>query len=198
MKEEGSRSVADLALLGQLFQEHRPKLLAMLQRRIDPSLLAKIDPEDILNEAFLRAQRRWSSFRECPKMTPYAWLYRIVKDCLYEAWRKFRGRHGQRQDMPWPERSSVQLGLNLIASGTSPSEAAAREETRKQVHAVMELLGDRHKTILSMRHYDQLSGKEAALVLGITENAANVRYARALRRLKDLWHRLQNQKGSDG
>jgi RNA polymerase sigma-70 factor (ECF subfamily) len=197
MNEGDSESIVDLALLGQLFEEHRPRLLAMLQRRIDPSLSAKLDPEDVLNQAFLRAQRRWGAFRDSGSISPYAWLYRIAQDCLIDAWRQYRGRRGQRRDMPWPERSSVQLGLNLIASGTSPSEAAFREELRRRVRTIMELLSDQDKAILSMRHYDQLSGREAADVLGITENAANVRYARALRRLKELWRRLHDQKGVD-
>ena len=54
----------------------------------------------------------------------------------------------------------------------------------------MEQLPPRDQEVLSMRHFDQLSFCEAAEVLGITENAATVRYARALRRFKDLWLRL--------
>jgi hypothetical protein len=34
-------SVGDLAALGKLIEEHRPKLGAMLQRRIDPALAAR-------------------------------------------------------------------------------------------------------------------------------------------------------------
>jgi len=52
------------------------------------------------------------------------------------------------------------------------------------------LLGSHDQEILWMRHYDDLTFKEAAAVLGIKESAANLRYVRALRRLKELWQKL--------
>src|SRR5437899_2102335 len=121
-------SLIDSAALGKLLEEHRPRLRAMLQRRIDPALAARIDADDILSEAFLLARRKWAGFSEAG-MTPYAWLYRIALDCLIEAWRReTRGRRHPDREMPWPDRSSVQLGLNLIGTGTTPSKAAARNE----------------------------------------------------------------------
>lgn len=55
-KEPSSR--ADMAVLGKLLEEHRPRLLAMLRQRIDPGLAARIDPEDVCSEIFLAARRR--------------------------------------------------------------------------------------------------------------------------------------------
>src|SRR5260370_15170848 len=75
-------SVADLAGLGKLLDEHRPKLLAMVQRRLDPALGVRVDAEDILNDTFLAARKKWKNFKEQPSLTAYAWLYRITLDCL--------------------------------------------------------------------------------------------------------------------
>jgi hypothetical protein len=47
--------------------------------------------------------------------------------------------------------------------------------------------------ILWMRHFDQLAFKEIAEVLDITTGAANVRYVRALGRLKELLRHLDLQ-----
>ena len=188
MRKRESFTVSELATIGKLFEEHRPRLLAMVERRIDPVLGVRIDPEDILNEAFLRACGRWADYRGNSSMTPYAWLYRLALDCLIEAWRReSRACRDLRRDMPWPEQSSIQLGVQLMASTTRPSEALAREELREQVHSVMNALSPRDQEILWMRHHDQLSFKEAGMILEISENAATVRYVRALRRLKDKW-----------
>src|SRR5437773_10499109 len=101
-------SLAGMAELGQLLEEHRPKLLAVVQRRLDPALARRISPEDILSEAFLQARRRWHSFQEQNGMTAYAWLYRTVMDCLIEAWRhESRDCRHPGNEMPWPERSSI-------------------------------------------------------------------------------------------
>jgi RNA polymerase sigma-70 factor (ECF subfamily) len=40
------------------------------------------------------------------------------------------------------------------------------------------------REVLLLRHFEELSNKEAAAVLGIQENAASNRYVRALTRLK--------------
>jgi RNA polymerase sigma-70 factor (ECF subfamily) len=190
-------SLAGMAELSQLLEEYRPKLLAVVQRRLDPALARRISPEDILSEAFLQARRRWPTFKEQDGTTPYAWLYRIVMDCLIEAWRReTRARRNPDREMPWPERSSVQLALSLMSPGTTPSAAAARQEIQQRVRQALDLLGPRDQEILWMRHYDDLTFKEAAAVLGIKESAANLRYVRALRRLKDLWQKLYEASGA--
>jgi RNA polymerase sigma-70 factor (ECF subfamily) len=184
--------VAELAALGKLLEEHRTKLLAMVERRIDPALRRRVEAEEVLQEAFLAAQGKWTRFHAAPSsMTPYAWLYRIVLDTLFETWRKqSRARRDPAREMPWPEQSSIQLGLGLLQSGTSPSEAFARKELQDRMRHALEGLGPHDREILWMRHYDELSFPEAAAVLGITENAATVRYVRALKRLRDLWLKL--------
>jgi RNA polymerase sigma-70 factor, ECF subfamily len=197
MKSGESFAIVDMVNLGKLLAEHRPKLLTMVQRRIDPALAVRIDPEDILNEAFLIAQRRWEEYQRNSTLPPYPWLYRIVLDTLIDAWRReTRGVRDHRRELPWPERSSIQLGMKLVASNTSPSAALARKELRERVRQVLEFLKNEDREILWMRHNDQLSFKEAAAILGITENNASVRYARALRRLKVLWESVQNGRGS--
>jgi RNA polymerase sigma-70 factor (ECF subfamily) len=184
-------SIAGLATLGQLLEEHRSKLLAVVQRRLDPALARRISPEDILSDAFLQARRKFPTFQEQHGMSVYVWLYRIVMDCLIEAWRhETRDCRDPHHEMPWPERSSIQLAMSLVSPGTSPSEAAHRQDVCERMRQTLALLGPRDQEILWMRHYDDLSFKEAAEVLGIKESAANLRYVRALRRLKDLWQKL--------
>ncbi|HEX8199804.1 MAG TPA: sigma-70 family RNA polymerase sigma factor [Isosphaeraceae bacterium] len=184
-----TRDVPDLATL---FQEHRPRLLAILRQRIDPALSARIDAEDLLTEAFLTAWRRWPP--EPPlAMSPFAWLYRIARDCLIEAWRReTRGVRDLHREMPWPEHPSVQLGLSLVDPATSPSAAQAREELRQRVQQALARLRPGDREILLMRHSDELSHREVAEILEITEQASLQRYARALRRLKDFWPELEH------
>src|SRR5216684_296671 len=110
-------SLSEMAALGQLLEEHRPRLLAMLQRRLDPKLAARLSAEELLAEAFLLARRKWAGFKEqaAQSPSPYAWLYRIVLDCLIECWRReTRACRDPRRELPWPQESSLQLGLGLV------------------------------------------------------------------------------------
>ena len=189
-------SVSEIAALAKVFESHRPRLLAMLRRRMDPALAPRMDPEDILSEAFLRASPRWSD--QDPAMSSYCWLYRIVLDCLIEAWRAAhaQGRSLQRE-VPWPERSSVELGMGLFGSSSSPSEALGRNELKERIVWAIEQLKPDDREILGMRHFDGLSYRDVAAVLDITEDAAMQRYVRALRRLKRLWSQIEPSDGQD-
>jgi DNA-directed RNA polymerase specialized sigma24 family protein len=85
--DPGMISVAELVALTTLFEEHRPRLQVMLRGRIDPALAGRLDAADLLQEAFLRARRSWPRFA-ASGMSAYAWLYRISRDCLIDAWRR--------------------------------------------------------------------------------------------------------------
>ena len=75
-----------------LFDEYRPRLLGMLERRIDPSLRARIDPQDNLQQAYLTAHAQWptisAKYRQQklgePGFSIYAWLYRLTLDTYIE------------------------------------------------------------------------------------------------------------------
>jgi RNA polymerase sigma-70 factor, ECF subfamily len=185
-------SLGELAALTRLYEEHRPRLLAMLERRIDPALAVRLDADDVLGEVYLEARRRWPNFRNRVDLPGYVWLYGIARDCLIEAWRKHhRECRSPKREMPWPERSSVQLGLGLIQAQAGPGTAAEQTELARRMDEALGQLRDGDREILWMRHYDELAFADIATILGISENTATVRYVRALRRLKDLWQRTQ-------
>jgi RNA polymerase sigma-70 factor (ECF subfamily) len=191
-------SVADLAEFGRLFDEYRPRLLAMLKRRIDPHLRARFDPEDILQDAYLAAQNKWGAFRDNRAISPYSWLYRITLDCLIEYYRKAtRDCRDPRREVTWPDESEVAVVIGLIDTGTRPSQAAQRQEFKRRMEHAMGLLPVGDRDILWMRHYDQLSYQEIAEVVGITKNTAGVRYVRAVERLRRLWHESAINQGRE-
>jgi RNA polymerase sigma-70 factor (ECF subfamily) len=198
MTENGGLTIADIAELGKLIEQHQHKLLAMIQCRLDPNLATRVDPEDILAEAFLAARRKWSRFKTKRSMTAYAWLYRIVLDQIFETWRReTRAPRDLRREIPWPQQSSMQLGLKLFARYSTPSKVAQKEELRQQIHQVMQCLSTHDQEVLWMRVFDQLSYAEIGMILGATENAVCVRFARALRRLKEKWiHHYGNGESS--
>ena len=61
-KGEERLSVADVAALTRMFEEHRARLLVMLQSRIDPAMAVRVSAEDVLHETFFLARRRWHRF----------------------------------------------------------------------------------------------------------------------------------------
>jgi RNA polymerase sigma-70 factor, ECF subfamily len=186
-----SESRDELRTLETLFEAHRPRLLAMVERRMPDVLSRRLDPEEILQEAFVAARDRYEAFLSEGRMAEYPWLYRITLDRLLDAWRRETSdkRDGRRENAI-PDKSSVQLGLGLMANLTSPSMHAVRDELVERMRDAMSALKDEDREILWMRQRDELSYREIAAVLGINENAAAVRHVRALKRLRDVWQTI--------
>lgn len=183
-------STAERTTLAALLEEHRQRLIEMLRGRVTGKLATRNDPEDLIAEVYLTAQRKWRAFQAQRDVSEWVWLYGIARDCVSDAWeRETRGKRDVRQEQDFPAQSSEQIAMGLMASLTSPSSAVARKESAETLRQALDGLKPADREILVMRHFDQLSFKEAAQVLGITQNAANVRYARALDRLKE---RLQD------
>jgi RNA polymerase sigma-70 factor (ECF subfamily) len=187
-------SVFDMADLGALFEAHWPRLVAIVRRRLDSSLGVRLDAEEIVNTAFLDARRRWAAYKADPKVSPFVWLYRLANDRLIEEWRAAtRQRRNLQRNVPWPDRPSIDLGLQLVAGDTSPSQAVLREELVERMRQALALLREPDREVILLRGYDNLSFFEIGELLGIRENAATVRYVRALRRLKDTWQHLTGE-----
>ena len=64
----------DQHALGEFFGAHRERLRRMVQLRLDRRLQGRIDPDDVLQEAFVDAARRLAEYAADPAMPPFLWL----------------------------------------------------------------------------------------------------------------------------
>ena len=80
-----------------------------------------------------------------------------------------------RREIPWPDHSSLQLGLKLIAEDGKPSGAAGRRETQERVRQALDMLPAADRDILGLRYLDGFSYKEVADFMAVSEKAAAVR-----------------------
>lgn len=194
-RETPASAVGDLAALGQLWEAHRARLLAMLDRRIDPGLRRRVGAEAVLQSTFLDAARKWDAYRRSSPMQPYAWLYRLALDRLIEEYRTHaRGNRDLSRDLPLDGDGSALLGGQLRAAGTGPQTAAQKAEQADRVRHVLGLLPAADRELLVMRYFDQLTTQEMCDILNarpdsppVAEGALNVRLFRALKKLQKLW-----------
>jgi RNA polymerase sigma-70 factor (ECF subfamily) len=188
----------DLAELGAVFEEFRPRLVAIVRRRLDPALGARLSADDVLHEAFLDAARRWPAYRAAgTPVSPFVWLYGLVRDRLVEEYRKAtRARRDARRDLPWPEETSRQLALSLARSSGTPGRAVAGAELARLVRDAVERLPEADREIVRMHDFDGLTFAQIGELLGRKENSVNVRYIRAVRRLREaLGEHLREGRG---
>jgi RNA polymerase sigma-70 factor, ECF subfamily len=176
-----------------LVAEGRPRLRRMLAFRLDPRLQGRVDPSDVLQEAYLSAWQDLAEYVREPTMPFFLWLRGIAGNKLRELHRHHLGtqmRDARREisiyDGALPETTTAAVAAQLMADLTGASEEARRAELKLRLHEALNSMDSLDREVLALRHFEQLSPAETAEVLGIKEKAAGMRYVRALRRLKEI------------
>ncbi len=183
----------DAQALADLFALERERLWRIIHFRLAEPLRGRLEPEDVLQEAFLAANQRLSHYAESPATSPFIWLRMIVNQTLIDLHRQHLGaekRDAARElsldASPYAQATSASVAIQLIGVFTSPSRAAARADILSLVQAAIEQMDSIDREVLALRHFEELSNSEVAETLGIEQKAASIRYIRALRRLKEI------------
>lgn len=188
----------DQNALAALFDAYRDRLIRMVDLRLDTRLRARLDPADVVQDAFLDAVKRLDDYllRE-PKLPPFLWLRLIVGERMATLHRhhlgaKMRdaGREVSLYREALPQASTAALVSMLLGRETSPTQAAQRAERLLKIQEALNSLDPIDREVLALRHFEQLGRAEAAQVLGISQEASAKRYIRALTRIKALLAKL--------
>src|SRR5437879_738402 len=81
----------DKNVLADLFDLHRERLFRVARFRMDRRLSARVDPEDVLQEAFLAAASRIDNFISRPEGSLYVWLRMVMMQTLFDIHRRHIG-----------------------------------------------------------------------------------------------------------
>jgi RNA polymerase sigma-70 factor (ECF subfamily) len=171
------------AALAQLFSRYELKLSGMARRLIGHRLAARIDVEDTLQAAYVRARSQWVAKPPQPE-SQFCWLYGIVHNQVRDEIRKALGpTRSLEREISLPDDSVAEVVIGLVRSQTTPSGAAIRQEEAALVRRAMAELKPRDYEIITMRVFDDLTFPEIGQVLGEPENTVTRRYHRALHKL---------------
>ncbi len=179
--------------MSTLFSGQREHLLRMVSLRMDRRLRGRIDPSDVIQEAFLVAARELPAYAANPAISFYAWLRWITGQRLIDQHRRHLGAQGRAVNREvsiyqgsFPEATNADLAAHLSARLSSPSQAAMRIERELQLQQALQSLEPLEREILALRHFEGLSNGAAAEILGLDKSATSKRYARALVKLKNV------------
>jgi RNA polymerase sigma-70 factor (ECF subfamily) len=176
----------------ELLIRHRQRLRQMIAVRIDQRLAARLDPSDVVQEVFVEALGKMPDYLRERPLPFYPWLRQLA----WERLAKLHERHIQAQkrsttrearwDGALPDESALALVDRLVARGSSPSKQVLRHEIQGRVQAALARMTEQEREVLVMRYLEQLSNREIAAVLGITESGVKSRHLRALQRIRGL------------
>lgn len=175
-----------------LFAKYRRQLRTMVALRISPRLTSRIDPSDIVQDALAEAHRRLPDYAAARPIPFYPWLRRITWERLLQMHRQHiaaERRTVLREDpLPISDESESLLAERL-ATASSPSGQMLRQEVELRVREAIAALSPADREIVVLKHLEELSFQDIAIVLEMPVTAVYTRYYRAVERL----HRILNE-----
>lgn len=182
----------DREALATLFAEHRDRLWRMVNFRMDRRLTGRVDPDDVLQEAYLAAASRLEHYGD-GSFSPFVWLRMILMQTLTDVHRHHLGTQMRDADREvgvggcrYPQTTSASLAAQFVGHFTSPSRAAVRAEMLGLVEQAVAAMEPLDQEVLALRHFEELTNREVAEILGIQQKAASIRYVRAIKRLRGV------------
>lgn len=136
------------------------------------------DVDDITQEVLVKAYQSLASFRGGSFR---AYLARIARNHCYDVLRRKRIR----QETPLDDIVVEQWA----ATDETPETAAMANETSREVHELLMELGEVDRTVMVLRHLNELSYAEIGEVMDMRAGAVRTRISRARQRVQELLER---------
>jgi RNA polymerase sigma-70 factor (ECF subfamily) len=186
-------AAGDRQAWSDLLAAHRARLRRMVALRLDRRLQGRIDPSDVIQEAYIDATAGLAEFVERGEMPFFLWLRWLTGMKLNVIHRKHLGcqvrdaaREVSLDRSAFPTATTAALAAQLLGRQTSASQVAIRLERKVRLQEALDEMDPLDRDVLILRHIEELTNAETALTLGLQESAASKRYIRALRKLKDI------------
>ncbi len=180
----------DQAAFEELFRRHRSKLRRMIALRMDRRVAARVDASDVLQDTYLEAFRRLPKYLQQQGMPFYLWLCWIAREKVLALHRRHLGAEKRTVTHEAPllpvDSSATFVSVVIAGHEPTPSQVLAKTELAERLSNALGQLDDDERDLILWRHFEQLSARDMAQILQISEAAASKRYIRAIERLRAI------------
>jgi RNA polymerase sigma factor (sigma-70 family) len=174
----------------EIVKTYSKPLLGYIYSRLDNKLRSRVSPEDVLQEVFIEAYRRYPKFLEKENLTVAHWIYRITTDQIinthryhFESQKRSVGREEKDKVLPNGNRY---IHIDNVQINEKHLEQMANKELADIIRSDIKKLPVNDQEVLWLRLEEGLNNKESSEMLGVTNHLEGMRYLRALRRLKEI------------
>jgi len=165
-----SKAEMDVGLLESIYREYYKNVYNYIGFRINNHF----DAEELASLVFEKAITKWNHYN--PDFPVEAWLIGIAKNTITDYLRAKKRKHF--------------VGLDSIADfvspGKQPDEIVVRDEENRALIVAMSGLKDVERQILSMKFATDLTHREIAKILGLSDSNVGVIVYRAIKKLRKL------------
>ena len=183
-------NTVQLNSIAATLMEYRERLLSLAKRNLNPILLRRVTPEDVVQDTLSAACQKIDFLENHPEVPDYFKLRTILFQTITALERKHlqsqkRDAYKELEVSDQQEDATAKLNWNMFAdSVTGPLTKLARLDRYELLKKAMASLSENDRQILELRHFDNMSNMDCAEVLHITAKNASIRYIRALERLQ--------------
>ncbi len=153
-----------------MWGEFAGRLRAFVARRVPPG----IEPDDVVQEVFLRVVRHLPSLREANRIE--AWLFQIARNALNDAMRA-RQRRDNRTDA---------LAIDLPDETSTEDVLSAEAELAPCLTPMVARLSETYRQAIELTSVHGLTQTEAATRVGVSVSGMKSRVQRAREQLKAM------------
>lgn len=148
----------------QLVRKYQQRLYVMIRRRV----ATHEDADDVLQDVFLKVFRHIGSFEGRSGL--FTWMYRIAMNETIDHQKK--NSRFQMVDLDAGEMKQADPDMD-------------GENVFTSLELAVKKLPERQQTVFRMRYYEDLTYKEIAEVLELTEGALKASFYHAVRKIKE-------------
>jgi RNA polymerase sigma-70 factor (ECF subfamily) len=175
----------DRTAFRELFERYEAAARARIRARLPHALSRKIDPEDVLQDAWLVATQRFAEFEGLHEGSFGSWLLQIAEYKAREAVR-YHTDAGKRDAHREVTRGARPDTCNFAGRKTTPSQVFMAGELQARADEALARLPEDSRHVVDLVQRQGCTLAQAAEVLGRSYEATKKLYARALDRLRDL------------
>jgi len=172
-----------------MFEEYYDYVNSLARLSFPAHLRSKLDPEDVVQETFLKAQKADAPLVKRTESETRVFLRKVFKTTLLDQIRIFdRGRRSAAMEQSLEaagDESKARLEAWLAAIQTSPSQGAARNEQVVRLSSALAAVPANQRQALELRYLKGRSLAETAQAMAITIPAAAGLVRRGIEALRE-------------
>lgn len=167
----------DRGALRILYDQNKQRIFALAYQYTKNSE----DAEDILQETFIKAFRSLPKFNTQDGSRFSPWLYRIGINCSLDYLRRNKKRK---------ENNSL-IGRDYLENippendQSDPVKRRQKEEVREKIDQILHKISGQQRMVFVLKHYQQLTIKEIAECMNITEGGVKKQLFRAVSKIRE-------------
>jgi len=160
----------DEQAFNKLVHENHQRIYGLFRRMVG----SHAEADDLTQETFIKVYQSLPKFRQ--ESSVETWIYRLAINKGLNYLRRMKIRKT--------------LGLEFADTAAESGESKMDRSDRNLLRRVIAKLPPRQQMVVILRSFQELSFKEIAAVLNMTENAAKVNFSHAIKNLRQTFLKM--------